>query len=97
MRAVSGCIVQVWFEPESEAHDRRARFAMIETEFPDFATFCEIVEADRFIGGAILWTRKTPDGAQQITKRQPCGFRGSAVLRCQLPTWRFVEWHEEGD
>lgn len=91
---MAGCIVQVWFEPESEMADRRARFFMIETELPDFATFCELVDADRFIGGAILWTRRQADGSQAINRRQPCGFRGSAVLRCQLPTWSFVD-HEE--
>lgn len=92
---MGGCIVQVWFEPESEVADRRARFSMIETEFPDFATFCEFVEADRFIGGAILWTQRQPDRTQLIRERQPCAFRGSAVLRCQLPTWRFIDEESE--
>lgn len=91
---MGGCIVQVWFEPESEIATRPARFSMIETEFEDFASFCESVDADRFIGGAILWTRKDRDGAQVIQRRQPCAFRGSAVLRCQLPTWRFVDGEE---
>lgn len=88
---MAGCVVQVWFEPESELLGHRARFAMVETEFPDFASFCEFVEADRFIGGAILWTRKGADGEMIVRERQPIGFRGSAVLRCQLPRWRFVE------
>lgn len=86
---MSGCIVQVWFEPETEG--RRAHFSMIETEMPDFASFCEFVEADRLIGGAVLWTRKNDHHQQVITRRQPIAFRGSAVLRCQLPTWTFVE------
>ncbi|HMT45550.1 MAG TPA: hypothetical protein PKE59_00385 [Novosphingobium sp.] len=64
---------------------------MIETEMPDFSTFCEMVERDRLIGGAVLWTRKGAGGEQIVTERQPIAFRGSAVLRCQLPRWRFVE------
>lgn len=87
---MAGCIVQVWFDPERESATRPARFEIIETEAPDFATFCEWVDADLFIGGAILWTRLT-DGVQVITNRQPAGFRGSAVLRCVLPRWRYVE------
>lgn len=88
---MSGCIVQVWFEAERESVDRPARWVMIETELEDFATFCEMVEADRVIGGAILWTLPGERGEKIIRDRVPCAFRGSAVLRCQLPTWRFVE------
>lgn len=58
---------------------------------PDFATFCALVDGDRLIGGAILGTRKDAHGARVITDRQPCAFRRSAVQRCQLPRWRFVE------
>lgn len=88
---MAGCIVQVWFEPESDVPGKPQRFKMIETEFEDFATFCEFVDADRLIGGAILWTRKNAHGQQVINDRQPCAFRGSAVLRCELPRWNFVE------
>jgi hypothetical protein len=88
---MTGCIVQIWFEPETEGAPRLARFEMIETEFPDFASFCECVDADRLIGGAILWTRPAGRFAKEITHRQPCAFRGSAVLRCQLPRLSFVE------
>lgn len=88
---MTGCIVQVWFEPENENASRRAPFKMIETEFEDFASFCAFVEADRLIGGAVLWTRKNEHHEQVIHDRQPCAFRGSAVLRCELPRWTFVE------
>ena len=86
-----GCIVQVWFEPESDGVARPARFSIIETEVQDFAAFCQLVEADRLIGGAVLWTRKIAAGEQEITDRQPIAFRGSAVLRCQLPRFRYFE------
>ncbi|MCR9276239.1 MULTISPECIES: hypothetical protein [unclassified Mameliella] len=91
---MAGCIVQVWFEPETEVPGgaKRAPFKVIETEMPDFATFCEMVESDRLIGGAILWTRKGIEkGHQIINDRQPCAFRGSSVLRCELPRWTFSE------
>lgn len=90
-----GCIVQVWFEPESDVVGRRAQFSIIETELPDFATFCQLVEADRLIGGAVLWTRRIAADEQEITDRQPIAFRGSAVLRCQLPRFRYFERTEE--
>lgn len=90
---MSGCIVRVWFEPESEDRGRPARWSFIETELEDFATFCEMVDGDRFISGAVLWTMN--DRHEQHTKiireRQPIAFRGSAVLRCELPRLRFVE------
>jgi len=88
---MAGCIVQVWFEPDSELRQSRAPFQMIETELPDFATFCQLVEANRLIGGAVLWTHKGEYGEQIVRDRQPIAFRGDAVHRCQLPRWRFVE------
>jgi hypothetical protein len=93
----NGCIVQVWFDVDSEIMQRnhtRPHFHMIETELPDFATFALLVEGDRLIGGATLWTRKGAQGEQIIIDRQPIAFRGSAVMRCQLPRWRFVEGEE---
>lgn len=88
---MTGCIVQIWFEADKEFHDRHPHFTIVETEFDDFATFCECVDADQLIGGAILWTTREKDGTRMITRRQPCAFRGSAVVRCQLPVWRFAE------
>ena len=86
------CVVQIWFEAEGDPTGRPARWQLVETEFEDFATFCEFVDADRFIGGAILMTdRNSPRGEKIVTARRPCAFRGSAVMRCELPTWRFSE------
>jgi hypothetical protein len=83
-----GCIIQVWFDKDTEV--RRAPFNFVETELPDFDTVC--IEGNRLIGGAVLWTRKTEErGVWKITERTPIAFRGEAVLRCQLPSWRFVE------
>ncbi|WP_238368270.1 hypothetical protein [Mesobacterium pallidum] len=90
---MQGCIVQVWFEVDFEARRQRPPFQFIETEFPDFATFGEFVEQNRLISGAILITSKPVHiGAPNIViRRDPILFRGEAVMRAQLPTWRFAE------
>lgn len=88
---MTGCIVKVWFEADSEVRAKAPRFTVVETELPDFATFCEMVEADRLIGGAILWTQRNDFGEQVIKDRRPTAFRGQTVLRCELPSWRYVE------
>lgn len=85
------CIVQVWFEPESAQNGKPAQFSMIETECRDFTEFCLLVQENALIGGAVLWSRRGERHEQIITDRQPIAFRGGAVLRCQLPRWRFVE------
>jgi len=84
-------VVKVWFEAGSLDVSTPSRFLIIETEMPDFATFCEMVEADRLIGGAVLWTRKSDvRGEMVVTGRRPIAFRGSTVLRCELPIWNYV-------
>ena len=89
---MQGCIIQVWFEKDTETRPAGGKFCIIETELPDFATACEMVDANRLIGGAILHTQKQGRGEPSIiTKRTPIAFRGEAVMRMQLPFWRFVE------
>lgn len=89
---MSGCIVKVWFDPQCDFVNRKALFQVIETDLPDFATFCELVDGNRLIGGAILMTRRTDDpGTFAIHARHPIAFRGEAVLRCELPGFRYVE------
>lgn len=87
-----GCIVKVWFEPGFAEVNANARFHVIETELPDFATFCELVDGNRLIGGAVLMTmRGETRGEFVITRRYPIAFRGEAVMRCQLPGFTYVE------
>lgn len=89
---VSGCIVKVWFEPGFAERSAQVPFLIIETELPDFATFCELVDGNRLIGGAILMTGKTEDrGVFRILRRHPIAFRGEAVMRCQLPGFVYIE------
>lgn len=89
---VSGCIVKVFFDPKYQVHAANAAFLIIETELPDFATFCELVDGNRLIGGAILFTRRSDARDEMIIlRRQPIAFRGEAVMRCQLPGFRYVE------
>lgn len=88
---MSGCIVKVWFETDKADRQIAPRFTVIETETPDFQTFCQMVDTDRLIGGAVLYTLRSGD-EQIITKRVPIAFRGSTVMRCELPhSWRYVE------
>lgn len=88
---MAGCVVMVWFEPDADIGDPRMPFKVIETEFPDFTSFCQFADGDRLIGGAILYTRKLDDGTREIIRRVPLAFRGSAVRRCELPRMRYVE------
>lgn len=89
---MSGCIVKVWFEVEFSERSATVPFLIIETELPDFATFCELVDGNRLIGGAVLMTARGEDrGEFIITKRIPIAFRGEAVMRCQLPGYSYVE------
>lgn len=89
---MSGCIVKVRFDPAFEELAARGRFLIIETELPDFATFCELVDGNRLIGGAVLWTSRGAEPNEfVITRRVPIAFRGEAVLRCQLPGHVYVE------
>ena len=83
---MTGCIVKVWFEADGETRRAAPRFEIIETEMPDFATFCEMVDADRLIGGAKLFTTNLgPGNGYAVVRRQPMAFRGAAVMRCELP------------
>ena len=86
-----GCVVKVWFEADSEQRARKAEFLVIETTFPDFESFCLAVDANRLIGGAILWTRRSGPDEMVITRRDPIAFRGCAVMRCMLPNWHYTE------
>ena len=88
---MAGCIVKVWFDPESESGGSRQRFYIIETDLPDFASFCEMVDANRLIGGAVLVTRRGGENEQIISRRDPIAFRGAIVHRCALPTWDYIE------
>lgn len=92
---MTGCIVKVWLE-RSGPEGRDGRFLIVETEMPDFATFCQMVDADRLIGGAVLRTHRSGPEEMTITARRPIAFRGAAVLRCELPTWRYVEGAAHG-
>ena len=85
------CIVQIWFEDDETG--RPARWQLVMVPFIDFATFLEVVDADRLICGSVLhcaW-EEGERGVKVIRRRTPIGFRGSTVRRAMLPTWRFVE------
>lgn len=90
---MAGTIIQVWFERSADVPGaaERMQFYIIETEMPDFASVCEMLDADRLIGGAVLRTQRVSNGVQEITGRRPIAFRGCAVARCELPRFSYVE------
>lgn len=85
-----GCVVQVWFV-EGGSFVAPARFQIIDTNFQDFEAFCRAVSEDQFISGDALWSTHVKGEGWMITRRLPVAFRGSAVLRCQLPSGRYFE------
>lgn len=95
---MSGCVVQIWFD-DSGAVDKAARhlpFVLCETDFEDFAEFLEAVDADQLICVSRLDTRWGGEkGLRIVNRRVPLAFRGSALRRTQLPTWRIVDEEED--
>lgn len=89
-----GTIIQVWFEQEADVvgHDGRQRFYIIETNLPDWGSVCDMLDTNRMISGDNLSTKRTDEyGVMEIHHRRPIAFRGAAVLRCELPRFRYVE------
>lgn len=94
---MSGTIVQIWFEPSADifgAQDR-GQFYIIETNLPDWGTVCDMLDANRLIAGEHLSTKRGAEqGTMEIRERRPVTFRGSAVARCELPRFRYVEFED---
>lgn len=90
---MSGCVVQVWFEEEDVEPGQRARFHILETEYPDYEAFLEAVHADDLICASRLDTHWSPGerGVRIIHRRVPMAFRGRAHLRSELPVWKIIE------
>lgn len=90
---MAGCIIQVWFAQDTDVDQsqHKQRFYIIETELEDFATACELVDADRLIGGAILTTNRIGHLLCEIVSRRPIAFRGSAVSRIELPRFSYQD------
>lgn len=87
---MSGCIVQIWFGPKDDVHPpAKAEFWIFETTLPDFESVCMAVDADRWITGNVLYTRKSGPHVYEVTRRQPGALRGSAVTRVALPWGRY--------
>lgn len=87
------CVVQVWLEGDKARNDSKPPFRVVETEFPDFATFLEFVDGDRLISGDWLFTRWSNDelNVRVVRDRKPIAFRGAEVRKAQLPGFRIVE------
>jgi hypothetical protein len=71
----------------------KMQFAIVATDFPDFAAACEALATDQLVGGALLWSERDPDGpgVMRITRRVPLMFRGSTIERVEEPHYRYVD------
>lgn len=86
-----GTVVQVFFNPAHRPSEA-IPFELVETEFQDFAEFLEAVEGNSLICVSRIITRRGAYQGERIVKeRVPFAFRGIAVERAQLPTYRIVE------
>lgn len=87
------CVVQVFWKPHARPPgDDRLVFALIEVGLADFQQVCLAIDEDRLIGGERLTTHRTEErGVRRVVKRDPIAFRGGAVDRVDLPTYRLIE------
>lgn len=92
---MNGCIVQIWFEVDGQDRSKSPHYQFVQTNFPDFEAFCAFADTDRLIAGEALWCVADKGGERFdriIRNRQPIAFRGTAVMRCALPTsFRFFD------
>lgn len=92
------CVVQVWLDEEEIAErNRRPPFIIFEAPFTDFEQYLIAVDTDRLISGDMLltnWGERRDE--RVIRQRVPYAFRGDAVRRTCLPTWRIVEEEADG-
>lgn len=85
-------ILQVWTTAESRAHWDRGEFALIETAHEDFAAAAQHVDAGGMLHGSRLFVRRGDERNESIVvSRHPIMLHPSAILRMELPIWRFVE------
>lgn len=84
-------VVQAWVRPEYRTRPDR-EFELVETDLSDFPAFLEAMAEDRVIPCSILIAgRGAEQGERIIHHRIASVLRGSAVMRAQIPTWRFVD------
>ncbi|WP_226557837.1 hypothetical protein [Salipiger thiooxidans] len=89
---MSGCVVQLWLEDEDERRRKGLPFDLVETDFEDFASFLEAVDEDQLICASRLDTHYGENRSERVIHRRvPIAFRGRAVRRAELPTWRITE------
>ncbi|WP_299370472.1 hypothetical protein [uncultured Tateyamaria sp.] len=85
------CVIQVFFKPHARSSDKFA-FELIETDFEDLEQAMIAIAGDRLISGDALHTKwGAGKGERLVAGRHPIGFRGSAVDRVCLPTWKLIE------
>ncbi len=81
-----------YLAPAAKPLGRSADFEMIEFPFECVEDVCKEIATKSIIAGSLLWTSKTDVmGERKITKRQFIALNPQAILRVELPSWRFIE------
>ncbi len=85
-----GTVIQVFFKPHANPN-ARSPFELIETDFKDLAEVFAATARDELIVGQQLFTHRGDEHNERIVHdAAPLGFRGGAVDRICLPTWKIV-------
>ena len=82
-------VLQIWLSQDARFSEREL-FALVETEFADFAAAAAHVDAGGALAGARLLTRRK--GPETVVKsRTPVMLAAAAILRMELPPFPVVE------
>lgn len=87
-------VVQVYFSNEEKRPTGKQPpfFQLIETSYPDFASFMDDVAEDRWISGNLLITGRGEVPQDRIVYNMtPTAFRGRVVERATLPTYHLID------
>lgn len=94
---MAGCIVQAWLSRDAMASWDRAEFILVETQSRDFAGVMLGLQTEGFISGSKLLTHPAEErGVRVVHGRSPVYLGKAAVVRLELPSWRFEEGEARG-
>lgn len=94
-----GYIVQIYWSREADHPGSAGRFSLVEVdEAATFSEVCIMLASNDLLIGTEIWTRRGDSGDERIvTRRKPMAFRGEAVIRADITSWRLVDTGAEGE